>query len=100
MKFNLTGVKAYNLDKTEYKANLCKAMGDVIYTQTAGIKYLRIAEDIYDGTDVELDELDVSYFIRILESDACATIILIKKVLINELQKLLTINKAENGIIN
>lgn len=100
MKFNLTGVKAFNLDKSEYKVNLCKAMGDVIYTQTAGIKYKRMAEAIFDGEDVELDEFDVSYFIRILESDSCNTIVLIKVALINELQNLLTINTEENGITN
>lgn len=92
MKFNLTGVQAKQISGQPLSFNLKEALGNAIYNHTAEIRFVKVAQDINVGVDVDLPESDLRYFIEVVRADNCLMPIAVKVAIMQALEE--AINNA------
>lgn len=66
------------LDGEETDVDMARAMGDIIYNQSSSIAMGRLAQDIYDGKEVELTLAELAFFSALIASEDCLNILPVK----------------------
>lgn len=68
VKFIAKDIKFTDLSKNPINIpDIHQSIGNVLYLNLADIGWKRIAEDIYDGKEVELDAEQLNYLSKIIE---------------------------------